>query len=699
MAANAAKRAAGILALLLCLCLSLTVQADTPYGTFESTVWESGLAAPDFYKPVFGLTGTQMGSEPFTDAEDFTFDKDGNLYIVDALNDRIGVYDASFRFAGYLSELHTAEGETSRLRQPKSLYVADDGYLYIADTGNSRCVKVDKDGLLVQSFLMPDSASYTAETYEPIRVLVDVNGMVYIISDNVYQGVLMYDQQGEFQGYYGSPPVRASLRLLADRFWKSIMSNTQRELFAQYVPVEYDSMTLGEDGYIYVVSAYTDSQTEQIRKLNALGSNILKYTKDFSMGKTLEYKRIKWYTRFSDVAMANGLIFALDFQWQRVYVYDSDGNRLGVFGTQGEQQGAFRQAVAVETRGDTVYVLDKSKGSITGFTLTEYGATIVEAVELYNRGDYTEAIEPWSRVLAMSANNELAYTGIAEAKLKLGEYKEAVEYFRLGNSPERESVAFSYYRSDFLRQNIGWVFAILGIVLVSLVLLTEKHFLAFLSRALSKAREGKPPRRMPAMVTAVFPTMTSPIRNFNELKFKRYSSFSLTLLVVVALYAVHVFKRQFYGFRFNLYNPDEFSLLMVFAVTVFPFLLFVVSNWAVCALTNGEGKFGEVATFTAISLVPYILFQAVAVVFSNALLLEEQAFLSGLEVVGVLWSLVLFFHAQRIVHNFSTGKVLGMVLLSVLGIAVILIILLLIFALGQQVWYFVTTIYSELQYR
>ena len=67
--------------------------------------------------------------------------------------------------------------------------------------------------------------------------------------------------------------------------------------------------------------------------------------------------------------------------------------------------------------------------------------------------------------------------------------------------------------------------------------------------------------------------------------------------------------------------------------------------------------------------------------------------------IGILWSLLLFFQGQRIVHNYGSGKTVGAVVLSVCGVAIILVILLLLFSLAQQVIYFVETVYSEMMFR
>ena len=134
-------------------------------------------------------------------------------------------------------------------------------------------------------------------------------------------------------------------------------------------------------------------------------------------------------------------------------------------------------------------------------------------------------------------------------------------------------------------------------------------------------------------------------------------------------------------------------------MTVIPFWLFCIANWAVGTIGNGEGKINEICTFAALALTPYILCSLTATALSNILVLEEESFLQVLLVIGGLWSGMLLFQAIRIVHNYSGLMTMGIILLTVLGIAIILFILLLLYALFQQMYSFVSTIYSELMYR
>ena len=374
---------------------------------------------------------------------------------------------------------------------PTSVFVTDEGIIYLADGDAARCLAITENGKILQEFVKPEDKTFTSEIFSPFKIMVDSKNMIYVISKNVFQGIMLYDAQGTFQGYYGSPSVDPSFRLLLDRFWKSVLSKEQREGLARYVPVEYSNCCLDEQDFVYATLSYTDSNKQQLRRLNYMGNNIFPYVENFGEDEVFDYKREKWYTKFTGVAVERNFIFALDSQWQRIYMFDKEGNRLAVFGTQGEQLGSFRSVQAILVRDGVVYVLDRLKQNITVFAPTEYGKLIMDAVTLYSQGKYQEAIEPWQAVLARDANNQMAYSGIGEAMMKAGDYKGAVHNFRLAYNYERESVAFEYYRSQLLRENIGIMVIFMLILVVALMLFTNRKFLGLLGKKRRAAKEKR----------------------------------------------------------------------------------------------------------------------------------------------------------------------------------------------------------------
>ena len=114
---------------------------------------------------------------------------------------------------------------------------------------------------------------------------------------------------------------------------------------------------------------------------------------------------------------------------------------------------------------------------------------------------------------------------------------------------------------------------------------------------------------------------------------------------------------------------------------------------------DGEGRFGEICTFTAMAMVPYLLFQTLGIPLSGLLSLAEEDLYRAFLLAGTLWSAFLLLQAVRICQQYALAKTVVLIVLSLFGIVVILFLLLLVVALVQQMYSFGVTLYSELSYR
>ena len=681
-----------ILFLTICMLLCTNVSADVPYYSYSQTEWQTSVSSPEAYKPD-KITANKMYQDGMLDKPtDFCIDGDGSIYVLDS--NRIVVYDSNLNYIKEIQDF-TLNGESQNLNNPSGIFVAEDGFLYIADTGNSRGLKVDCNGNILQQYCKPDSNSYTESVYVPLKIMCDQYDNVYILSQNVYQGMIVFTNDGTFKSFFGSPRVQLTISQLSDKMWRSIMTKSQKENMSKYVPTEFTNIDIDPKGFIYTCSSYTTTDVEQIRKLNYIGENVYPYTENFGETDTVYYKRQEILTNFIDVAISEeDIIYALDSTRARIYAYDQDGNMLYTFGTNGGVVGAFLNPVAVGCYQDDVYVLDNTKATITRFHPTEYGALIQKAVNLYLDGQYKEAMEPWEKILSMNSNYQLAYNGLGDAYMKLGNYKNAVQYYRRGYNREKESNAFLKYRSEVLREHTDLVLGALLIAFVLLAMVTNRKLMLRLK--LKASSEDKLRLKGFKLMKGV---LRRPVETYDEMKHMQYCSWPMIVGIMAIFLLVQILKRQCYGFRFNNNDPNTLNILIEISSTVIPFFLFCISNWLVCSIAEGKGKFGEIATNVSYALVPYMIIQALGIVLSNVIALEEAQFFSWFLLIGTVWSVILVFQAIRIVHQFSSGKTILMIFFTVCGMVIILFILLLLFTLFRQISSFAYSVYSELMYR
>ncbi len=190
-----------------------------------------------------------------------------------------------------------------------------------------------------------------------------------------------------------------------------------------------------------------------------------------------------------------------------------------------------------------------------------------------------------------------------------------------------------------------------------------------------------------------------PFEGFEDVRWKKAYHTKVALIIVLCLFAVTVAARLMTGFIHQTVFDKVFNVVPLFSSSVLIFFIWVVGNWSLCTLFDGEGKMQQIMCVSAYALVPYIISQAIYIMLSNVLQRNEGTILSFVSYIGLLWSGVLLISAIKAVHQYTMPKTILAMIFSVVAMVIIVLVLILLVALFQQVVMFVYSIYTELMYR
>ena len=196
-----------------------------------------------------------------------------------------------------------------------------------------------------------------------------------------------------------------------------------------------------------------------------------------------------------------------------------------------------------------------------------------------------------------------------------------------------------------------------------------------------------------------FYIMRHPFEGFEDLRWKKAYNMKVALVIVAALFIVSVCSELMTGFLHNYSDVKIFNIVPIVIRTIVIFFTWVIGNWALCTLFDGEGTMKNICVNTAYALVPYIIGQAINIILSNCLIKGESAFITFLSYVTILWTAVMLISGMKTFHQKSIHKTIVFMLITLLAMVVILILLVLLVSLFQQVYVFVYSIYTELLYR
>lgn len=466
-------------AFLLALTAGETVSASTlPYDTYNYDYREYVHFTPAAYIPIGSIGGEDLtyNGEPigkFVTPQDLCVGDDGRIYVADTGNNRIVVMDNQMTGVVDIITTFNNNGTEDSFNQPYGVCVSEKGQIYVADSQNRRVVVLEKNGTLVKIVANPKSESLDdSYVFTPLKVTVDYADRVYVIAQNMFEGIMVFESNGEFASFFGTINVQLSLW---DKFWARMATKEERAKQMLYIPTEFTGIDIDPDGFVYATNIDA-SGVQGVRRLNPRGEDVIKKGENGNVGGDLWIDGTTEYagpSQFTDVVYrSNGIYSCLDRRRGRIFTYDHEGNLLYIFGGLGTQEGTFTQPVAIEDIGGRLVVLDMQRAKILIFEVTEYGRLINEAVALRYDGDEAEAVALWERVLELDENNELANTGIGKAYLTAGDYELAMKYLKLGMSRDYYSIAYRRYRNSFLTANASYFLT--GIAILIVVVLVIK---------------------------------------------------------------------------------------------------------------------------------------------------------------------------------------------------------------------------------
>lgn len=693
-----------------------------PYNSYIYDYWGDSMPGPQAYLPSKIIYGDDLQVGSLRNPNDLFITQDGKFYIADTGNHRIIVADQNLGLLQMISSFGLDNQET--FNTPSGIFVTDDGDIYVADTGNARIVHLDSDGNLKRFIGEPRSSIEgvlpTNFSYRPLKVGVDRHGRIYVVSRDLFEGFISFSEDGQFRGFVGAPRVTPKF---SDYIWSRFATKEQRQRMQAFLPTEYTGFDLDSEGFLYAVSHDEDKEEDEggiatkIRKLNPKGEDLLRRLGfDEPMGD-VEFPD-QWSqatrrtsSRLVDITVQDyGVYSVLDANRGRVFTYDNNGNLLYVFGYLGTDDGQVRRPTALEHFGKTMFILDSETNSITVYEPSDYALLIWAALDAYDRGDYAQTELIWGKVLAMNANNDLAYTGIGRTLLRREQYEEAMKNFKLGQNRAEYSKAFELYRKELIYANFATYFWIILAIIVLLVVV-RKFFkdrkiepTVYDEVAVTSLPAGKglkaSLRRTAESLKFSLNVIVHPIDGFERLKKDGMGTVPAATIILGLVVASFVFSRQYTGFIFNTADLSKINLLMEIGSVVVPFLLWCMVNWALTTLMEGKGTFKDVYIATGFALVPVILTVVPLTIVSNFLIAEEGTFYQLFMTLGLSWAVILLIvGAVMVTHNYSFKKTVFTCISTIMGMAFALFIGMLFVSLSEQVILFVRQVVTEVVHR
>ena len=332
--------------------------------------------------------------------------------------------------------------------------------LYICDSNNRQVIlcDVNNDYEVVQVVSAPTGYSFS-DKYQPTKITTDSSGRMFIISNNVYEGILLMSYQGEFMRMVG---VNYTTLSVWDALKRNFKTEEQLAQETSILQTSFKNLCIDDQGFIYTVSGpvtNADGSTsvdKMIKRINQSNTDVLKRTGYYNPIGDLTVRVTgtgAGSSSFVGITVNKyGVYTVVDEKNCRLFTYNEAGYLLYISGGSGNQVTNINIPVAITYQGDDLLILDRGNKAVMRFTPTDFAQQINQAVYYEYIGDAENAANEWQNVINSNPQYELAYVGVGKKYYEEGRYREAMSFFQKGADVKYFSRAYKLYRDAYIKR-------------------------------------------------------------------------------------------------------------------------------------------------------------------------------------------------------------------------------------------------------
>ena len=660
----------------LCLLPPLSALGDTPYKTYTVNGYGEVQETQTAY--LAEETIVKFGDQALKNPNDLFVAPDGRIYVADTGNSRVVVGNAQSELLGVIGE--------GTLKTPKGVFVTADNHVYVADRDAEAVFEFDEDGALLHTYGKPENPLYgEALRFLPIKVVVNEAGILFVVCESNTNGIVEISplDGGTFLGYFGTNFASVNLQTI---IYRAILTEAQRAKMVSNIPSTPDNLDIDSRGLIYTVTRGDGART--LKRLNIAGINLIQESRNVD-------------TPAAVAAGNHDNVYVAD-QVGYLYEFNSDGELIFVFG--GKDDGTQRiglssmvAAVDVDEK-DRLYVLDSNRGIIQVYAPTEFTDLIHEALYLYSMGRYTESKKPLEQVLDMNSLFDVANKAMGRAYFQEENYETALSFARLAKDREGYSEAFWEIRNTWLKRNISYVF--IGLILLFVLwrllrfLDRKKPFLGAVRGAFGKIRS-----RLTDDLKYAFYYMRHPIDASYGIAREGRASWGASCVILGLFIVEFLVSKYLCGFLQKTVQDGRYELFSDVGAILVAVIGLTMCNYLVCTINDGEGTVKRIYTYFCYSLTPYLVFTPLIFILSHVLTRNEQFLITLLQYLTYGWIAVLTVVGMREVNNYTAKETAKVILITIFTVLILALIIFILYILWAQVFEFISAIFGEVVYR
>ncbi len=520
--------------------------------------------------------------------------------------------------------------------------------------------------------------------FAPKKVVVDARGNMYIVGAQSSNGLIMLNAEGEFLTFFGGNPIRTPF---IDKLRSLILTEVQKEKLRNesLISIDYvSSVAIDEKGFVYTVTSTLRDNV--IKKYNVSGKN---YFNSESLGWVGAVDL--WVGEYGNVVVIE------EFGW--INEYDSNGRIIFSFsvsdaGIDREGLLSLPKSIAIDSN-DRLLVIDQGNKLLQLYEPTEFANAVHTALQAYQDGDEELASDNWTFSLEYATVFDLAHIGLGDAFIRQDDYKSALAEYTLASHKDGISNTYWQVRQDWMENNLEAVFSVVILLLAArwiFRLFNKKYDFTkgirnYFVNLRTKSKTFDELSYIPEFIK-------HPLDGYYQIKRKNRVSVKTATIIYTLLGAIFVMYYEVTNIIFL--EKTNVNIMYEIVILGSVLVLWVVANYFICLINDGEGSFKNVYVSTAMSFTPALFVFPIIILLSNVLTYQEAVFYNVPLTFTLIWITIYFFFMIKEIHNYEVSETFNIIFKSVFTMLIMGIFIFVVYSLNSQMFTVSTEIVREM---
>jgi hypothetical protein len=200
-------------------------------------------------------------------------------------------------------------------------------------------------------------------------------------------------------------------------------------------------------------------------------------------------------------------------------------------------------------------------------------------------------------------------------------------------------------------------------------------------------------------VLFVFSYLRNPADKTYEIKRKNSVQIFPVTVLLILYFIAYVFYIYNLGFLFNNRQIENINLIEEIIKIILPIIVWVIANFLIGSIREGEGRLKDVYITTIYSLAPYFLLLPVIAIVSQVLTYNESFIVSFMHTIAIMLTVIYFFFMVKETHFYNVKETFKSIFISAFTMVMMLLGVFILYILLNELVILIKDIIMEVFYR